>query len=125
MQLMTEALRKRFAAVGCQDGKKGDALVIARFFHPLSSWIWYATEYDPETRCFFGYVCGFDDEWGDFSLDEMESVKLHGLGIERDIHFEEKPLRDALREDGKKCPKWMDRPAQADRLSGEDREAAA
>ena len=99
-KLLTKELERRFAEVGCQDGQGFDALVVAKYFHPRSSWSWYATEYLPEDRVFFGYVVGFENEWGYFSLDEMESVKDQlGLGMERDLYFQEKPLRDALGEE--------------------------
>ena len=53
-----------------------------------------ATEYEPKTRTFFGYVSIFgdwNDEWGYFSLDELQSYKgRFGLGIERDLCFQEK-----------------------------------
>lgn len=102
MKLITKELEKRFAEVGYQDGKGYDALVVAKFFHPASSWKWYATEYEPKPRIFFGYVTGFDDEWGYFSLDELESVKgPFGLGVERDLYFKEQPLREVLKAVGK------------------------
>jgi hypothetical protein len=98
---MTKELEKRFAKIGCQEGKGYDALVVAKYFHPLSSWTLYATEYDQETRTFFGYVTGLEDEWGYFSLDELESTKVFGLGIERDMYFKEMPLREVLNVMGK------------------------
>jgi len=105
MMLMTRELERRFAQISHQDGKGFDALVIVKYFHPASSWNWYATEFDPATRIFFGYVCGFEDEWGPFSLDELESVRGHlGLGVERDLHFRERPLREALEADGRRVP---------------------
>lgn len=99
MKLMTQALLKRFAKVGNQDGKGMEALVIARYFHPMSSWTWYATEFDPISRNFFGFVVGFESEWGEFSLDEFEHTKVKGLGIERDLYFTECTLADALAQD--------------------------
>ncbi len=75
MKLMTKALEKRFAQVGSQEDVK-DPLVIAKFFYPAGRGTWYATEYDPKRRLFFGYVSIFGDhcdEWGTFSLDELES----------------------------------------------------
>ena len=37
---------------------------------------------------FYGFVDWMEKEWGSFSLNELESVKLPlGLGIERDINF--------------------------------------
>ena len=44
---------------------------------------------------FFGYVKGDFDEYGTFSLSELESVRgAMGLTIERDIHFRSKPLSE-------------------------------
>ncbi len=101
MKLMTKELEKQFAKVGRQEGV-GDPTVVAHFFNPVGRGDWWATEYDPETREFFGYVSIFGDhcdEWGYFSLDELESVKGPlGLGIERDLYFEPKPM-------SKVCPK--------------------
>jgi hypothetical protein len=95
---MTSELEKRFAEVGKQEGKGFDALVIAKYFDAGGSGTWYATEYNPESRSFFGYVTGlFEDEWGYFSLDELQSVKgSFGLGIERDLHIGERTLGDIL-----------------------------
>ena len=94
MKLMTKELEQKFARVGSQENIK-DPVIIAKFFNPTGSGTWYATEYDPETRTFFGYVSIFgdwNDEWGTFSLDELESYRgKFGLGIERDLYFEEKP----------------------------------
>ena len=93
MKLLTKTLEKRFAQVGSQSEEK-DPLIIAKFFNPTGAGTWYATEYDPDRRVFFGYVSIFgdwNDEWGSFSLDELESYRgPFGLGIERDLHFGEK-----------------------------------
>src|SRR4030066_412225 len=92
MRLMTEALEKRFAEIGSQENVK-DPVIVAKFFNPAGAGIWYATEYDPVTRTFFGYVSIFgdwNDEWGYFSIDELENYQgKFGLGIERDLYFEE------------------------------------
>lgn len=110
VKLMTKELEKRFSEVGNQDGKGFDALVVAKYFNPCGSWTWYATEYHPEDRNFFGYVCGFENEWGPFNLDEMQDVKGSlGLGIERDLYFREKPLREALEREGRGLPSWADK----------------
>ena len=92
---MTPELLARFKEVGSQEEVK-DPIVIAKFFNPTGIGTWYATEYIPEERCFFGYVSLFGDhcdEWGNFSLDELAEFKGRmGLGIERDIHCGEKPI---------------------------------
>lgn len=95
MKLLTKELEARFAEVGSQENEK-DPIVIAKFFNPVGAATWFATEYDPKDRIFFGYATLFGwgapkDEWGSFSLDELESITTpFGLGIERDIHFGEK-----------------------------------
>ena len=97
MQLLTKELEKRFKKVGSQQEVK-DPLVIAKFFNPVGTGTWYATEYEPAEKIFFGYVSLFgdhNDEWGYFSLDELESVKLPlGLSIERDLYTGEKKLSE-------------------------------
>jgi hypothetical protein len=97
MKLMTPELKARFAEIGDQSQTK-DPLVIAKFFNPCGSETWYATEYDAENRVCYGYVTGmFEDEWGTFSLAELEAVRLpFGLSIERDLYFHEKTIRDVL-----------------------------
>ena len=99
MKLLTKELEVRFKEVGSQEPKQGekiDPIVICKFFNPAGAGTWFATEYDPVDKIFFGFVSihGKEsgcDEWGSFSLDELESLKLpFGLGIERDIHFTEK-----------------------------------
>ena len=96
MKLMTKQLEERFAKLGSQENSK-DPIVVAKFFNPCGIGTWYATEYDPENKIFFGYVSLFgdhNDEWGSFSLAELESVQTppFGLGIERDLYVEEKPI---------------------------------
>jgi len=61
-----------------------------KLFDPYTQWTWYASEYDPKERVFFGYVVGQEKEWGEFSLDELESLKMpDGITprIERDLNF--------------------------------------
>ena len=92
MKLMTKTLERRFAQVGSQEEIK-DPVIVAKYFNPKGAGTWYATEYDPSTRLFFGYVSIFgdwNDEWGSFLLDELEEFRgRFGLGIERDLHFPE------------------------------------
>ena len=94
MKLLTQELVDRFQQIGRQEDKS-DPLIIAKFFNPTGAGTWYATEYNPSDKTFFGYVSIFgdwNDEWGYFSLTELESLKGPcGLGIERDIYFSETP----------------------------------
>jgi len=99
MQLLTKGLIQRFEKIGRQEDSK-DPLVIAKFFNPTGAGTWYATEYDPEEKIFFGYVSIFgdwNDEWGSFSLEELESYRgKFNLGIERDLYFEEKRISEVV-----------------------------
>jgi Protein of unknown function (DUF2958) len=52
---------------------------------------WYATEYSPEEKCFFGFAILNGDldnaEWGYFSLQELCDLKVSFLEVDRDLHF--------------------------------------
>ena len=95
MKLLTKELEKRFEDVGSQEDVK-DPIVIAKFFNPTGAGTWFATEYDPNDKIFFGYVSIFgdhNDEWGSFSLAELEEHKgFGGLGIERDLYCTEQRI---------------------------------
>jgi hypothetical protein len=99
MRLMTGELEKRFAEIGSQENSK-NPIVVAKFFNPAGAGTWYATEYDPKTKTFFGYVSIFgdwNDEWGYFSLDELESFEgPFGIGLERDLHWGERRFSKAV-----------------------------
>ena len=71
----------------------GDRIAYARYFHPMSSYTAYLLEYDPKEKLGFGLTTmGYEWELGYMSIEEMQSVKVMGLGIERDIHFQPKAL---------------------------------
>ena len=99
MKLLTKELEARFAAVGEQAGAD-DPVVIAKYFNPTGAGTWYATAYYPDDKIFFGYVSIFrdhNDEWGYFSLKELEEYTGHfGLGIERDLYCGEFPISKVL-----------------------------
>jgi len=99
MKLLTKELLARFARLGRQEDST-DPIVVAKFFNPAGAGTWYATEYDPESKEFFGFVSifgDFNDEWGSFSLAELESYRGNfGLGIERDLYFGEKPISEVV-----------------------------
>ena len=87
MKLLTKEIENRFKKIGSQENIE-DHQIIVKFFDPTGSWTWYATEYDQDTKTFFGLVDGHDKELGYFSLEELESVKgSFGLDIERDRYF--------------------------------------
>ncbi|OFX27004.1 MAG: hypothetical protein A2033_16040 [Bacteroidetes bacterium GWA2_31_9] len=94
MKLITKELENTFKKTGRQENVP-DPFVIAKFFNPCGSQTWYATEYDPESKTCFGYVTGMGyDEWGYFSIAELENIKVppFNLAIERDIYFVKQPI---------------------------------
>lgn len=96
MMLLTKAIEKRLPALYAnEDHGIDDPVVVCKFFTPDSNWTWYATEYDPEERLFFGLVDGFVKEWGYFSLTDLETAKgPMGLPIERDRHWQTIPASE-------------------------------
>lgn len=88
MKLLTKEITKKLPELYSNEDKKPeDVKVIVKFFDPMGSFTWYATEFDGKDT-FFGYVRGHCNELGYFSLSELESIgKQRMLGIERDRHF--------------------------------------
>jgi len=97
VKLLTQELRRRFPPLYTNEDKEAyQVKIIAKFFDPCGSWTWYATEFDGED-IFFGFVRGFENELGYFSLSELESVKGQlELGIERDLYFGEHTLAEVM-----------------------------
>jgi len=115
MKLLTKELRKKLPPLYSQE-KNEDPMLLVKFFHPMSSWAWYATEGSPVDGngikiggddgvpdgteeadfLFFGFVDGHEGELGYFSLSELESVSVMGLGIERDLCWEPRRLSKVM-----------------------------
>lgn len=92
-KFLTKEIEKKLPALYSQENNP-DPTVQAKWFHPYSSMTWYATEYDPKTGMFFGYVDSgdpFTSELGYFSRQEMAETLVRGLPIERDKYFD--PVR--------------------------------
>ena len=105
MKLMTKELEKEFAKPQTPQYSADSPICIAKFFNPCGSQTWWATEYNSKDRIFFGFVTGMAyDEWGYFSLTELEELKVGfcgmdvGLGIERDLYFTSVPIKQALKD---------------------------
>jgi hypothetical protein len=98
MPLLTAELRARLPALYAQE-KNDRQTVFCKFFCPWSDWTWFATEGElrGDDFIFFGYVIGFHEEWGYFSLSELESVRgPGGLTIERDLYFRSGPFPEVI-----------------------------
>lgn len=92
MKLLTEELKKQLPKLYAQENKGDEAIVYIKFFHSASSWRWYVLEGEQKGTdyIFFGYVHGFEDEYGYFMLSELEEVEVMRLRVERDLYF--KPI---------------------------------
>ena len=94
MELLPADLRASLPALYSQEGNP-DPPVYLKFFTPDSDWTWFVTEGEAreDNFLFFGFVCGFEEEWGYFVLSELASVGGGGrLPIERDLHFRPGPF---------------------------------
>ena len=102
MKLLTKEIIAKLPTYGSTDGQPHDKRpIIVKFFHCFSNWTYYVLEGDKREDGdweFFGFVRGAENELGCFTLSELESIKIHGLGIERDMHFGEHTLAEAEKE---------------------------
>jgi len=101
MELLTSEIIEEFKKQGDTSYKTAEEVkIIAKFFNPTGVGTWFATEYDPVDKIFFGYANIGDPEMaelGTFSLDELQEFKgRFGLGIERDLFFKDKTLKEVM-----------------------------
>ncbi len=72
-----------------EDVPSSDQLIHMHFF--LGGCDWYVAEYDRNSRDFFGFAILNNDlqnaEWGYTNFDELRSVKVHGIEVDRDLHW--------------------------------------
>jgi hypothetical protein len=88
--LLTQELRDTLPALYTTECES-DPIVRARFFSVYSGWSWYAIEFDGEDT-FWGYVDGFTQEKGYFSLAELSTNF-----VERDKGFTPAPLSQVMK----------------------------
>lgn len=95
MKLLTSDIKQRLTRAWNATAIDPDPVVHCKLFAPWGNWTWYAfsgSEMSDGDWLFFGYVIGYDDEFGNFSLSELRAIKGPcGLRVERDLHF--KPCR--------------------------------
>ena len=98
MKLLTKANLKSLPAQGSTIGMDEEEIIAqVKFFCPWNGWTWYAVEYNPECKLFYGLVHGFEKEVGYWGLEELEDVVgPMGLKIERDMYFDPTPIRELM-----------------------------
>ena len=93
--LLPSEIAEKLPPLYANEEQGEDAIAELKLFTPWTNWTWYASEYDPEERIFFGVVVGHERELGYFSRDEIEAIRgPAGLRIERDLHWSPKPLKE-------------------------------
>lgn len=99
-KLLTQRDLQRLPPLYAQDGKGMGATAYVKFFTPWTDWTWFATEHDPESGDFFGYVISpHGKELRYFNLRQLQSLRgPGGLRVERDISFRPQPLSQAIAE---------------------------
>ena len=117
MKLLTKELEEKFKQypLGSQDGKMGNAELIAKFFNPTGVGTWYITEgsrLENGDYEMFGYCHLGDDEFAEFGsilLSELENIELPlGLSIEQDLYVPKRTdLMTAMIRDGMRVPDFI------------------
>jgi hypothetical protein len=90
MQLLPDELRASIPKLYSQEKvSMQEKTVHAKFFFPAADWTWFVTEGEQEGDdfVFFGFVKGFEEEWGYFTLKELENINVEHLRVKRDLYF--------------------------------------
>lgn len=91
MELFTKEIIEKAKTQYPLGSEMENQLIIAKFFNPTGAGTWYLMNMDPEDQDYcWGIVDLFEVEMGSFSKSELENTKVGlGLGIERDLYFDE------------------------------------
>jgi hypothetical protein len=103
MKLLTADLRSKIPPLYSQENLKlEERIVHAKFFFPAGNWTWFITEGEQDGDDFrmFGFVIGFEREWGYISLNELEATNVNGLTVERDLYFDPGKFSDVMSREG-------------------------
>jgi len=91
MKLFTKAIEAKAQAQYHLGSDLEKQVVVAKFFNPAGSGTWWLVNQDPEDPDYCWGICHiYETEVGSFSKSELENYRgKFGLGIERDMYFEE------------------------------------
>jgi hypothetical protein len=91
MKLFTKEIEAKAQAQYPLGNDMEKQVIVAKFFNPTGAGTWYLMNQDPnDTDYCWGVVQLFETEVGRFSKSELENYRgRFGIGIERDLHFEE------------------------------------
>lgn len=83
-----------------------EKMIYVHFF--LDECDWYVSEYDAESKKFFGFAILNNDyemaEWGYFGFEELRDLRISFLEVDRDLHFE--PKKAVEIEKIRKAERW-------------------
>lgn len=83
------------AMYATEDIPCNDKIIHMHFF--IGGCDWYVAEFDGGDS-FFGFAILNNDldnaEWGYFSLSELKSIRLHGIEVDRDLHWKVRPVKE-------------------------------
>ena len=101
MLLLTKEILKKLPPIYTNCEKENNQIkVIVKFFLPGSSASWYATEYDPVEKLFFGFANLGDDEMaelGYFSLKELKSIRHPSISSLKELKCIRHPSISSLK----------------------------
>jgi Protein of unknown function (DUF2958) len=107
VKLMTKAIERKLEKnplYSGEDKSLEERAILVKFFTPDSNWTWYVLEGEKQEDgdwLFFGYVQGFENEYGNFLLSELQRARGPlGLAVERDLYFEGKTMMDVTHAEG-------------------------
>jgi len=91
MKLFTKEIEAKAQAQFHFGADMEKQVIVAKFFNPSGAGTWWLMNQDPNDPDYlWGVVDLFEIEVGSFSKSELENyVGVYGLGIERDLYFEE------------------------------------
>ena len=91
MKLFTKEIEKKAQSQFPFGNDLEKQVIVAKFFNPTGAGTWYLVNQDPEDHDYLWGICYiFTWEVGSFSKSELENYRgKFGLGIERDLYFEE------------------------------------
>lgn len=98
MKLFTKAIEAKAQAQFPLGNDLEKQVVVAKFFNPTGTGTWYLVNQDPNDNDYCWGICHiFEWEVGSFSKSELENYKgKFGLGIERDLNFDEANAKKIL-----------------------------
>lgn len=76
-----------------------DKMIRLHFF--IGGCDWYVTEFDGQNT-FFGFANLNDPqnaEWGYFTLSELDTINIHGIEIDNDLHWQPRKFSDVWQRD--------------------------